>query len=157
LEIIGDTTDGYFGRTLSIEMASHGHQFSFEEVVRLKNPKDDFEATLAHWLASFGKTFSVDEIIFLGNPVIQYYEDDVYDCDVSRAMSWCINQISQEAEYESRRNLLHNGATIAHIMAREGHRFTDEEIARMGNQVDKAGLTIKDWMDKVAGRMNNLP
>jgi hypothetical protein len=148
LEIIGDSADGYFGRTVSLEMASHGHQFPFEEVVRLKNPRDHFDATLAHWLAAYGKIFSVDEILTLGNPVIRYYEDDIYDCDVTRAMSWCISEISQAKEYESRRNLLHNGATIAHIMAREGHRFTDLDIIHLGNPKDKAGLTIKDWMDK---------
>jgi hypothetical protein len=145
---IGDSTEGAYRRTLSIEMASHGHQFSFEEVAWLKNPKDQFEATLAHWLAAFGKIFSVDEIIALGNPVINYSVDEIYDYDVSRAMCGCISQISQDAEYKTKQNILHNGATIAHIMAREGTRFSEEEIIRLGNPVDRVGLTIKDWMEK---------
>jgi hypothetical protein len=149
LEIMGDSAGGYFGRTLSLEMASHGYPFTVEEVVRLKNPKDDFDATLAHWLAAFGKTFSVDEILSLGNPVIRYSEDEIYDYDIERAMSWCISEISQEKEYASRQNLLHNGATIAHIMAREGHRFSDDEIYKLGNPKDMAGLTIKSWMKRI--------
>ncbi len=41
-----------------------------------------------------------------------------------------------------------NGATVAHIMAREGHKFKVEEIKALGNPVDAAGLTIADWMEK---------
>lgn len=148
LEIIGDFIDDAYGRTVSIEMASHGHTFAFDEVVRLNNPVDQFGATLAHWLAAFGKSFSVDEIIALGNPVINYTGDEIYDYDIERAMCWSIKQISQDAEYEAKQNILHNGATIAHIMAREGFIFSEMEIIRLGNPADRAGLKIKDWMER---------
>lgn len=148
LEIIGDAIDKGYGRTLSIEVAAHGHTFSFDDVVLLQNPRDQYGATLAHWLAAFGKTFTVDEIITLGNPVINYSEDVIYDYDIERSMSWSIKEISQDEEYKSKQNILHNGATIAHIMAREGARFSEVEIIRLGNPADYAGLKIKDWMER---------
>ncbi len=105
----------------------------------LKNPKDRLGATLAHWLAFLGKRFSVKEIGLLGNPTINFNDGDLYDYDIMWGRVWFIDDISQKDEYQNRRNILHNGATIGHVMAREGHRFTDEEIARLGNPVDTAG------------------
>jgi hypothetical protein len=46
-------------------------------------------------------------------------------------------------------NILHNKATVVHTIARGGFPFTDEEIQKLGNPKDKAGLTISDWMERV--------
>jgi hypothetical protein len=45
------------------------------------------------------------------------------------------------------------GASVAHIMAREGYEFSVEEILTLGNPVDLNGASLVDWM---AWRGNNL-
>ena len=137
------------GDPLPIVAARNGYHLSFQEILQLNNPSDRFSATLAHWLTFTGQKFTLEELLRLGNPSIEYDEGDFYDYGYDFSVEITIAQISQEEDYSKRRYILHNGATIAHIMAREGHRFTDEEIARLGNPKDKMGLTIKDWMERV--------
>jgi hypothetical protein len=40
-------------------------------------------------------------------------------------------------------------------MAREGHRFTVEEIKALGNPKDARGLTIADWMAKAGNPLSD--
>ena len=140
-------------RTLSLWMIHFGHHFSFEEIIRLNNPADRFGATLAHWEARFGHRFSVAELLVLGNVIIDYSENNVYYFDIMIPYCLFIGDISEDEEYNCGSELLHNGATVAHIMAREGHRFTNKEISKLGNPIDKAGLSIKDWMERVEKKL----
>ena len=145
--MLGDDRD-IQGLSTSLLMVKNGHQFSFEEIMLLKNPKDKQGATLAHWMARYGHRFTIEELIEMGNPDIDYAENDIvnyFDMD----HGGIVGHMDEEKEYNAKTYILHNGGTVAHIMAREGHRFTDEEIQKLGNPKDKAGLTISDWMERV--------
>jgi hypothetical protein len=148
--ILGDTPHGLWNRTLSIEVAAAGGKpFTLDEILRLHNPADAFGATLAHWQAFHGMRFTVDDLLTLHNPAIHYAADTLYDLDLYQR-EYTIADISEEREYGQKINILHNGATVAHIMAREGQRFSQEEIARLGNPLDAGGMSIGDWMDRSA-------
>jgi hypothetical protein len=136
-----------WNRTISINMVVRGHKvFTFDEIQRLGNPADRFGATLAHWQARCGHQFTVDELLLLKDARINYYSDDNYYVDTTRYIWLTMADIDEREIYRSFENLLHNGATVAHIMARESHRFTDEEIAILGDPKDDAGLSVSDWM-----------
>lgn len=139
-------------RPISIWMAIHGHFFTFDDIIRLNNPADKYGATLAHWQARSGYRFSVDELIKLGNRRINYSKGEIFYYDLMQPLLLTVGDISEDEQYENMTELLHNGATIAHIMAREGYKFTDEEIEKLGNPRDAEGLSLKDWMEKAAGK-----
>ncbi len=152
---LGDYPDATWRIPISIELAKLGYRFTLEEILRLNNPKDTLGATLAHWLAFKGQIFTLDQILKLGNPVVEYRPDDMYPGDAAWQDYLLVRDVSEAEVYAKKHFILHNGATIGHIMAREGHRFTDEEIARLGNPVDRAGLTIKDWMNRVKNKTSS--
>lgn len=138
---------------LSIWMVKSGHFYSIDEIIRLGNPYDRWGATLAHWQARYGYQFEIDDLIRLGNCRIHFKDDDVVWTDYSSGnMYWTISDISVDEQYDRKTELLHNGATIAHIMAREGYRFIDEDIQRLGDPRDAAGLSLKDWMERAAAK-----
>jgi hypothetical protein len=58
-------------------------------------------------------------------------------------------RLNPDYDYQNKTAILYNGATVAHIMAREGHHFSDEEIQKLGDPKDQAGLKLADWMAKV--------
>jgi hypothetical protein len=134
-------------RTISINMATRGHKvFTFDEIQRLNNPADKFGATLAHWQARYEHLFSVDELLKLNNARISYFPGDEYYMDSCRYIWYSVADIDEGQAYRSSENLMHNGATVAHIMARQGHQFKDEEIGLLGDPKDAAGLSVSDWM-----------
>ena len=132
---------------LSIWMVIHGRFFTFDDIVRLNNPADKYGATLAHWQARSGYRFSVEELIQLGNKRIDYSEREIFNIDLVHGQVITVGNISEEEQYENMTALLHKGATVAHIMAREGHKFTDEEIEKLGNPKDAEGLSLKNWTE----------
>ena len=141
---------------LSIWMVKSGHYFNIDEIIRLGNPNDRWGATLAHWQARYGYQFEIDDLIRLGDCRIHFKDDDVVWTDYSSGnMYWTIADISVDEQYDRKTELLHNGATVAQIMAREGYKFTDEEIERLGNPRDAAGLSLKDWMERAAAKAEN--
>jgi hypothetical protein len=137
---LGDSPD-FEKITISHCMVRGGHQFTFDEIIRLNNPAELFGVTLSHWMARWGHRFTIDELIKIGNPVITYPEGNLYFND-----GIYYKLINDDVEYESKRDLMHNGATVAHIMAREGHQFSFDEIKALGNPKDAAGRTLADWM-----------
>jgi ankyrin repeat protein len=126
---------------IPMSMAMHGHQFSWEELLIYKDLRGSCNATIAHWMAKYGHHFSLEELLQIGNQVISYSKESLYD-----SRSYC--NVDEEEYYRDNIDVMHNGATVAHIMAREGHRFTNSEIEALGNPKDAEGLTIADWMTK---------
>jgi hypothetical protein len=134
-----------FGFSFSFWLESHFHKFSFDDLIKLGNPVDSFGASLAHWMAFQGYRFSMQELNNIGSLVISYTNNQLYEEDVIFGGGYDMNE---NETYQQKRYILHNGATVAHIMAREGFQFTEEEIEQLGNPKDNAGLTINDWMQR---------
>jgi hypothetical protein len=126
-----------FRTTLAHSMAEQGYAFSLDQLLALGNPEDDFGVTIAHWMAARGHIFSLNDLLMLGNPKI-------------RPNPWMLDWWSS-ADFTSQ--LIDSGspaerigASVAHIMAREGHEFSVEEILTLGNPVDLKGASLVDWM-----------
>jgi hypothetical protein len=131
--------------TFSLWLVSNFHKFNFDDLIKLGNPEDRFGASLAHWMAFNGYRFSLQELNIIGSLVISYTKKHLCEEDIIFGGWYDLNE---NETYQQKRYILHNGATVAHIMAREGYQFTDEEIEQLGNPKDSAGLTIKDWMHR---------
>jgi hypothetical protein len=120
-------------------MAKHGFMFNMDELIQIGNLPEGYEwATSAHWMARNGYRFTIDELLRLGNPAtkIQSLLRLEHDFIIE----------STEDDYQNRWGIAHDGATVAHIMAREGYRFSVDEIKALGNPKDAAGRTLADWM-----------
>ncbi len=127
--------------TLSLYSAWKGQVFTFDQIKILKNPEDYFGATLAHWCAKNGKRFSPSEILALGNPILSVSLDDYYN---ARGLVEYNIGTSPADAYLLGGHIVQEGATIAHIMRREGYEFSHEEIAALGNPLDAAGRSLAD-------------
>jgi hypothetical protein len=144
--LLGDTHTQGDEDTISLIMAMNGHLFTFHEIMRLGNPYNWCKCTIAHWMARYGHCFSINELLLLRNPKISLPDFDFSEgFGADQTYSPLINC---DEYYRSMRGVYHRGATVAHIMAREGHRFTDEEITALGNPKDREGMTIADWMNR---------
>jgi hypothetical protein len=118
-----------------------------EEIIRLRNPADRLKATLAHWLARNGQVFSVAELMRLGNPIIRYDPDFLHELEAENDYRF---NATEEGCYENQWELTHRRATVAHIMARQGYQFSDEEINNLGNPMDGYNMTLRDWYLKTS-------
>lgn len=130
----------------SQQMVKNGHRFTVDEIIRMGNRRDSCGATLAHWMAFYGHRFTVDELIRLKNPRVIYTEMAHQLLIPLREFE--PSTYTEASWYTHKSEVLHDGGTVAHIMAREGCQFTDEGIEALGNPVDGYGMTIKDWMGK---------
>lgn len=133
---------------IPISLVLQGHFFTCDDIILLKNPTDELGASMAHWQARLGYQFTIDDLIRLGDIRINYSKNDLYYFDIMVPIVLTIADFSEDEEYSKKCALLHNGATVAHIMAREGYKFTDEEIEKLGDPRDAEGLSLKDWMEK---------
>lgn len=126
------------------------YPFTYQEIMSIGNPIDEHGATLAHWRAFHGHHFTIPELLTLPEK-ISYKEDDVF---VTHEIQGSIGYwmcLSPAEAYSEKEAVAHQGATVAHIMAREGYAFTDEEIEQLHNPLDADGKSIKDWQPKQKG------
>jgi hypothetical protein len=146
----GDPSDAD-GTTISLWQAKNNYHFTLEEILKLRNPADKIGATVAHWMAFLGHSFSVNELLKIGNDRIKFVFSDLIDKNNTAYNIYFYGEKYRDAEDDFANKIVpfHQGATVAHIMAREGHQFTEEEIEQLGNPKDAAGLTIKDWMEQI--------
>jgi hypothetical protein len=144
----GDATSNT--ETISLWMARHGHQFTFEEITRLGNPVGNLHATLAHWSAKKGYRFNLDELLVFGDIRIRYSTGDLHKffegLEPDDRLYYEGFYLDEDYEYNAKDDeyydIFYNGATVAHIMAREGYMFTKEDITRLGNPKDGNGLPM---------------
>jgi hypothetical protein len=123
------------------------YPFTYQEIMSIGNPTDSHGATLAHWRAFQGHRFTIPELLTLPEK-ISYKEDEeflTHEIQSSVGYWMCL---SPTDAYLMKEAVAHQGATVALIMAREGHVFTDEEIEQLHNPLDAEGKSIKDWQPK---------
>jgi ankyrin repeat protein len=132
---LGNPPDLY-GNTPAHVMARRGHIFPLDHLLRLGNPGNRWNLTPAHWVAR-AYHFTVDDLQRLGNPAIS-----------SERIVYLVGDIELDSTtlYEMGVAINFPGATVAHIMAREGWRFSPQDLQRLGDPQDAEGRTISDWM-----------
>jgi hypothetical protein len=121
-----------------------GASYTYQEIMSVGNPTDSHGATLAHWQAFQGHRFTIPELLTFPEK-ISYPPDEIFwTHEIQGSVGfYCI--LTPAEAYDMKEAVAHQGATVAHIMAREGYDFSDEEIEQLHNPVDADGKTIKDW------------
>ncbi len=130
--------------SLPLEMARHGYQFTFEEILRIKNPADDFGITLAHlcihksaqidyrgyhnnWMSSSGEPY-------------EEYKYSVFNHSYNHIFNnppFTVEQLIQLGNPADK-----DGDTIAHWMAKADHIFTEKDLMQLGDPRNKKGESI---------------
>jgi len=129
-------------------MARHGYQFTFEEILRLENPADNFGVTLAHlsihkpaqigyrgyhemWISHSGQAFEKYEYAIFNHSFERVFQNPQFTIEQ-------LIQLGNPADDD--------GDTVAHLMAKTGYIFTNNELMELGEQRNKLGETVADIM-----------
>lgn len=119
-----------FGNTLSHYFASHGFQFTIEQLIELGDPKSNSQTTVSMEMAAcidprLRKSFTFDEIIQLGNPINQYSESLGYLSTLNGRSFSAQEIVFLEKDCEIKRMALE----IIGI----GFLFSDDDVALLSN------------------------
>lgn len=140
---------------LTLIMARHGFQFTFDEIFRLKNPAGNYGITLAHlsihksvqigyrgyhemWMAHTGQPFEKYEHANFDRCYEQFFQNPPFTVEQ-------LIQLGNPAD--------NDGDTVAHLMAKSGHIFTDKELMQLGESRNKKGESIADIMARKGDKL----
>lgn len=130
------------GTPLSNAFASNkSYNFTFDEIVQLRNPSDNEDVSLALRVALNGGEFSIDEILKLGNPRNESYINTIGHAMIVRGHKFSVEEIIRLGNPVNAQ-----GDTLAHMMAMMGSVFNGEEIKQLGNPRNENGKSIFDIM-----------
>lgn len=137
-----DNISDYNGNTISHLVINHDFcMFTFDELLKLKNPSNSSGKTVAHEMALKGFRFSAEELIRLGNP------GDNSGETIAHWMIMAQNPLTVDEILKIGDPKTNGGSSVSYWMVKHGYNFSVDEIIQLGNPKNFHGNTLSETLE----------
>ncbi len=134
-----------YGWSLGYYLAANGYIFSVDQILALGDTRAN-EMTISLWMARNGHLFTFDEILRLNNPA-DNFGTTLAHLSISKT-TFSVDQLIKLGNPADK-----DGDTVAHLMVKAGHVFSENEVELLGNPKNKKN----DSLLTIMARKNKEP